>query len=87
MNVVLSVLDAFVNTLWQAAATAFLVWMLLRFMRRINAATRYAVWCATLIGVVLLPFEVREVSRYSATTTFHANGVVEQSSLIAAITT
>lgn len=49
------VLEAVLNSLWQAAAVAAAVWLLLRLTPRINAATRYAVWWAVLAVVVLLP--------------------------------
>jgi bla regulator protein blaR1 len=50
---------ALLNSLWQSAAIALLVWAALRFLPhlnvRINAATRCAVWWAVLAAVVLLP--------------------------------
>src|SRR5689334_14371390 len=50
---------ALLNSLWQSAAMALLVWAALRFLPRlgfrINAATRCAVWWAVLAAVVLLP--------------------------------
>jgi beta-lactamase regulating signal transducer with metallopeptidase domain len=48
-------LEAVLNSLWQAAAVAAAVWLLLKWTPRINAATRYAVWWAVLAVVVLLP--------------------------------
>src|SRR3954465_9192171 len=50
-----TVLLALLNTLWQSAAIAGAVWLLLKFARGTNAATRHAVWWATLAVVVLLP--------------------------------
>ena len=51
---------ALLNSLWQGAAIALLVWAALRLLTRlnvrINAATRGAVWWAVLAAVVLLPF-------------------------------
>jgi uncharacterized protein (TIGR03435 family) len=57
---VLAVLDAVINTLWQAVFIAALVWGSLRFSQRIfsqqiNAATRHAIWWATLAVVLILP--------------------------------
>ena len=49
------ILEAVLNSLWQAAAVAAAVWLLLKLTPRINAATRYAVWWAVLAVVVLLP--------------------------------
>ncbi|HXB67380.1 MAG TPA: M56 family metallopeptidase [Candidatus Acidoferrales bacterium] len=49
------ILEAVLNSLWQAAAVAAVVWLLLKWTPRINAATRYAVWWAVLAVVVLLP--------------------------------
>jgi uncharacterized protein (TIGR03435 family) len=54
MNAILVVLTAVVNSLWQALAVAILVWLALRFLPKINAATRYAIWWAALgVGLVL----------------------------------
>ena len=52
MNVLMEV---FLNTIWQTAAVALLAWAALRWLPRINAATREAVWWAVLAFVVLLP--------------------------------
>jgi len=50
-----ALLEVFLNTFWQAAAVAFVVWAGLRFMPRINAATRGAIWWSVLVLVMLLP--------------------------------
>jgi uncharacterized protein (TIGR03435 family) len=52
MNTVAVVIIAVVNSLWQAAVLAGIVWLVLRFMPRVNGATRFAIWWAVL-GVVL----------------------------------
>jgi bla regulator protein BlaR1 len=59
MNIVLAVVDAVLNTLWQTAVIAAVVWLFLRSMPRINAATRCTLWWATLGAVLLLPLEPR----------------------------
>jgi uncharacterized protein (TIGR03435 family) len=59
MSIILAILSAVVNSLWQALAVAVLVWLALRFMPRINAATRYAIWWATLGVVLILPVAPR----------------------------
>ncbi|HEX3672623.1 MAG TPA: pentapeptide repeat-containing protein [Candidatus Cybelea sp.] len=43
------------NALWQDALLVVCVWLLLRAWPRINAATRYAVWSATLIAAFIVP--------------------------------
>jgi uncharacterized protein YjbI with pentapeptide repeats/beta-lactamase regulating signal transducer with metallopeptidase domain len=43
------------NALWQDALLVLCVWLVLRAWPRINAATRYAVWSATLIGAIVIP--------------------------------
>ena len=48
-------LTAFLNTLWLALAVAAVIWLALRLMPRVNAATRHAVWWGVLALVVLLP--------------------------------
>ena len=59
MNILGTTFAALLNSLWQSAAIALLVWAALRFLPRmnirINAATRCAVWWAVLAAVVLLP--------------------------------
>ncbi|HEV7860066.1 MAG TPA: M56 family metallopeptidase [Pyrinomonadaceae bacterium] len=49
--------EALLNSLWQGALLALLIWLLLRLCgRKANAATRYSIWSATLLAVVCLPF-------------------------------
>jgi len=55
MNTILAILDALINTLWQAVAVTLLVWLALRVTPRMNAATRHAIWWATLTVVLVLP--------------------------------
>src|SRR5271169_5643040 len=50
-----SILEVFLNTLWQTAAVALLAWVALRLTPSVNAATRETVWWAVLAFVVLLP--------------------------------
>jgi beta-lactamase regulating signal transducer with metallopeptidase domain len=53
---VASALSAIVlNALWQDALLVVCVWLLLRAWPKINAATRYAVWSATLIAAFIVP--------------------------------
>ncbi|HEY0170665.1 MAG TPA: M56 family metallopeptidase [Pyrinomonadaceae bacterium] len=47
---------AVLNGLWQGFVLLIPVWLLLRLNGRLNAATRYLVWCATLALVLCLPF-------------------------------
>jgi beta-lactamase regulating signal transducer with metallopeptidase domain len=49
-------LTAFLNTLWLALVVPAVIWLSLRLMPRVNAATRHAVWWAVLALVVLMPF-------------------------------
>jgi len=55
VNITLAILDALVNSLWQALAVTALVWLVLKFVPRINAATRHAIWWAALAVVLVLP--------------------------------
>src|SRR5215471_21276060 len=48
-------LSAVLNTLWLALAVAAVIWLVLRLMPRVNAATRHVVWWAVLALVVLMP--------------------------------
>ena len=60
-----AILECVLNTFWQAAAVALVVWAGLRGMPRVNAATRGAVWWSVLALVLLLPVirATRERSR------------------------
>jgi len=49
------IIEAILNSLWQAAAVATAAWLLLKWAPGINAATRYAVWWAVLAVVAVLP--------------------------------
>jgi hypothetical protein len=66
MNALLAILSAVVNSLWQALVVAVLVWLVLRFVPRINAATRYAIWWATLGVVLILPVAPRLIQTLRA---------------------
>jgi uncharacterized protein YjbI with pentapeptide repeats/beta-lactamase regulating signal transducer with metallopeptidase domain len=44
-----------INAIWQDALLVVCVWLLLRLWPRINAATRYTVWSATLLAAILVP--------------------------------
>src|SRR5215813_1857837 len=48
-------LEALLNTLWQGMLIAALVWLLLRFIKRVSATTRHAVWLVTLLTIGALP--------------------------------
>ena len=51
-----TVLSAIVlNALWQDALLVVSIWALLRLWPRINAATRYVVWSATLVAAFVVP--------------------------------
>lgn len=47
--------EVVLNSLWQSMAVVALVWVLLHLNRRTNATTRYSIWLATLLAVVVLP--------------------------------
>ena len=48
------IIASVLNSVWQGAAMALMVWVLLRVLKRLNAATRYAIWCGSLFSVVAL---------------------------------
>ncbi|HEV3194845.1 MAG TPA: pentapeptide repeat-containing protein [Candidatus Cybelea sp.] len=51
-----SVLSAIaLNALWEDALLVVSIWLLLRVWPRINAATRYMVWSATLVAAFVIP--------------------------------
>jgi beta-lactamase regulating signal transducer with metallopeptidase domain len=43
------------NGIWQGALLSVLVWLLLKLLPRLNAATRYTVWWIALVVVAVLP--------------------------------
>lgn len=51
-----TILSAVLNSVAPAMAAALILWLALRFMPRVNAATRHAVWWAALATVVIMPF-------------------------------
>ena len=55
MRIASEILAAIFNSLWQAAVIAGLVFLILKLFRRINAATRYAIWWAVLAVTLALP--------------------------------
>ncbi len=55
MNVLHLLTWALLNSIWQSAVLALLVFASLHFLGRSTAAQRHAVWCATLVGCALLP--------------------------------
>lgn len=48
-------IEILLNSLWQGIALTALAWLVLRAMRRANAATRYGFLCATLLALIALP--------------------------------
>lgn len=56
MNPITTITNALLNTLWQAVALAFLVWLGMRVPQaRLNAATRHIVWRIALAAIFFLP--------------------------------
>jgi uncharacterized protein (TIGR03435 family) len=51
----MAIVAAVLNSLWQAALLAAFVWLALRRISSLNAATRFAIWWATLGAVLFLP--------------------------------
>jgi uncharacterized protein (TIGR03435 family) len=62
MNTLSTVLVALMNSLWQSALLAALVWLALRFAPRMSAATRFAIWWAALGVVAILPAAPRMIA-------------------------
>ncbi|WP_164928677.1 M56 family metallopeptidase [Gloeobacter violaceus] len=50
-----AIAEALLNGLWQGALLTAVVAMPMASAKRLNAATRYAVWCAVLVTVAVLP--------------------------------
>lgn len=48
--------ESLLNSIWQSAVLAFLIWLLLVLFRRASARVKHAVWSATLLAIVCLPF-------------------------------
>lgn len=47
--------EAVLNGWWQGIVLTMMMWVVLRELRRVNAATKAAIWQVTLVVVVLLP--------------------------------
>src|ERR1022692_2459595 len=75
MRVASEVLIALLNSLWQAALVAGVVWLALRFLR-VNAATRYAIWWAVLAVTLALPAAPRVMTWWHAQGQAAVEGVV-----------
>jgi beta-lactamase regulating signal transducer with metallopeptidase domain len=77
-------MEVLLNSLWQGVLLTALTWGFLKVMRRrINAATRYAVWCTTLLTLVAVPLAGGLLSSTSASSDiFTGNPVVEASQAI-----
>ncbi len=58
--------ETVLNGLWQGAALAASMWLVLRAAPWLNATTRYAIWCVTLLAVVSLPFLPERAARVAA---------------------
>src|SRR5580658_5231558 len=43
------------NSLWQGAAIAVLIWLMLRFLPYLSSATRFGIWWIALLTVAFLP--------------------------------
>jgi len=69
-NILGTVFASLLNSLWQSAAIALLVWAALRFLPRIgikvNAATRCAAWWAVLAAILILPLAPQRGKVFSA---------------------
>ena len=60
-----------INSLWQGALLVTAVWLLLRVWPRVNAATRYVIWSATLMAIVVVAVGT-SLATTPATVTFAA---------------
>jgi len=66
MGLMIEILAAVLNSLWQAALVAGVVWLALRLLRPINAATRYAIWWGVLAVTLALPAAPRAMMWWQA---------------------
>jgi TonB family protein len=51
----LAIAAAFFDSLWEGAVIVGFVWLGLRCLPKLGAATRYAIWFCALMGLVLIP--------------------------------
>jgi bla regulator protein BlaR1 len=73
------------NSLWQSAAVAALVWLALRFLRGVNAATRYVLWWVALAIVLLLPLAPLLTSSETVAASIHSEHAAPPNTLLPAI--
>ena len=71
------ILEAFLNTILQTMAITALVYLALRAIPTLNAATRYAVWCITLAAVLALPILYQFKPSYQPIRTFVKAGLAK----------
>jgi len=80
-NILGTVFASLLNSLWQSAAIALLVWAALRFLPRINvkinAATRCAAWWAVLAAILILPLAPQRARVYSPPPSDYAGFAVQ----------
>jgi len=50
------IVESQLNGLWQSLLLVAVIWLVLRYARRISAATRHTIWAATLAAAVAIPF-------------------------------
>jgi len=50
------IVESQLNGLWQSLLLVAVIWSVLRYARRISAATRHTIWAATLAAAVAMPF-------------------------------
>jgi beta-lactamase regulating signal transducer with metallopeptidase domain len=75
-----ALVGALLNGLWPGAALAAAMWLVLRATPWLNATTRYAVWCVTLLAVLALPFVPGAVATLGANAPAARAEVVAESS-------
>ncbi len=64
--VALAISAALLDSLWEGAFIVAAVWLGLRFLSSVGAATRYAVWLCTLAALVVVPILTVAVSQNRA---------------------
>ncbi|MBW4698825.1 MAG: hypothetical protein KME03_13180 [Aphanocapsa lilacina HA4352-LM1] len=79
-----AIAEALLNGLWQGALLTAVVAVPMASAKRLNAATRYAVWCAVLVTVAVLPLVSGRLPTVSAPVPKGAERVVAASAVAGA---
>ena len=54
-HIALAILAGLFDSIWEGASIVGVVWLGLRCLPKLGAATRYAIWLCTLAALIVIP--------------------------------